>query len=154
MNLAVTGATGHLGRLVIERLKARLPSSELIALARDPSKAATLGVPVRTADYAKPETLAAALAGVDRLVLISASVIGQRVSQHHNVIEAAKRAGVKRIVYTSLLHADRSPLGLAEEHRAPKPSCRLRGFRSPSCATAGTSKTIRIQWRPRSPTGH
>ena len=106
MTIAVTGATGKLGRLVIAGLKAKRPAAEIVALARNPAKASDLGVAAREADYAKPETLAKALAGVDTLVLISSSEIGQRAAQHHNVIEAAKKAGVKRIVYTSLLHAE------------------------------------------------
>ncbi len=82
----------------------------------------------READYARPETLAAALAGVDTLLLISSSEVGQRAAQHHNVIEAAKAAGVKRIVYTSLLHADTSPLSLAEEHRETEAELRAAGI--------------------------
>ncbi|TXM97825.1 NAD(P)H-binding protein, partial [Methylobacterium sp. WL122] len=77
-----------------------------------------LGVAARAFDYAKPDTMAAALEGVETLLLISSSEVGQRAVQHRNVIEAAKRAGVGRIVYTSILHADRSPISLAEEHRA------------------------------------
>ncbi len=126
MTIAVTGATGQLGRLVLEKLKAKVPASEIIALARNPEKAAGLGVTVREADYERPETLDAAFAGVDTLLLISSSEVGRRAPQHLNVIEAAKRAGVRHVVYTSLLHADTSPLGLADEHRtteaAPKAS--------------------------------
>ena len=118
MTIAVTGSTGQLGRLVVEKLKVRVPASEIIALARDPAKAADLGVAVRVADYAWPETLAPALAGVDTLLLISSDAIGQRVGQHAAVIDAAKAAGVKRIAYTSILRADTSPLVLAEEHKA------------------------------------
>jgi NAD(P)H dehydrogenase (quinone) len=74
-------------------------------------------VEVRAADYSRPETLASALAGVDRLLLISRSENGTRKIQHRNVINAAKDAGVGLIAYTSILHADTSPLLLAEEHR-------------------------------------
>jgi NAD(P)H dehydrogenase (quinone) len=91
--------------------------TDVVALARTPSKAADLGVVVRQADYDRPETLGAALEGVHTLLLISASEMGRRVPQHQNVVDAAKAAGVKLIVYTSLLHADRSPIDLAEEHR-------------------------------------
>jgi NAD(P)H dehydrogenase (quinone) len=114
--LAITGATGQLGRLVVEGLKAKLPADKLVALVRTPAKAADLGIAARAADYTRPDTLGAALAGVDTLLLISSSEIGQRVAHHRNAIDAAKRAGVKRIVYTSLLRADRSPLSLAPEH--------------------------------------
>ena len=118
MKIAVTGATGQLGRLVVETLKERVEPGSIIALARTPAKAVDLGVEVREADYDRPETLASALAGVDRLLLVSSSEVGQRAPQHRNVIEAAKAAGVGRIVYTSLLHADVTPLSLADEHLA------------------------------------
>lgn len=116
MTIAITGATGQLGRLVVEKLKTRAQASQLVALVRTPAKATDLGIAARAADYAKPETLAGALAQVDTLLLISSNEIGQRAQQHRNVIEAAKTAGVKRIVYTSLLHADTSVLNLAGEH--------------------------------------
>jgi NAD(P)H dehydrogenase (quinone) len=117
MTIAITGASGQLGRLVVDKLKAWVSAKEIVALARTPAKAAGLGVAVRQADCARPDTLASALSGIDTLLLISSSEVGERAVQHRNVIEAAQHAGVKRIVYTSLLHADRSPLSLAEEHR-------------------------------------
>ncbi|KAB2901144.1 MAG: SDR family oxidoreductase [Dokdonella sp.] len=117
MNIAITGATGQLGRLVIEHLKHKAPAADIVALVRNPAKAADLGVAARAFDYTRPEQLAPALAGIDTLLLISSSEVGQRAPQHANVIAAAKRAGVKHIVYTSLLHADRSPLNLADEHK-------------------------------------
>lgn len=128
MTIAITGATGQLGRLVIEKLKTRVAAGEIIALARDPSKAADLGVGVRVGDYTQPAALKAALAGVDTLLLISSNEIGQRAAQHRNVIEAAKAAGVKRIVYTSLLHADVSTLSLAGEHRETEAMLRASGI--------------------------
>ena len=117
MTVAITGATGQLGRLTIAKLKTLLPAGQIVALARSPEKA-DLGVETRTFDYDRPETLAPALAGVERLLLISSSEVGKRAPQHRAVIEAAKAAGVGvgEIVYTSLLHADRSPLSLAAEH--------------------------------------
>ena len=114
--IAISGATGQLGRLVIEQLKTRVPASAIVALARTPAKAADLGVAVREADYSRAQTLDAALAGVHTLLLISSSEVGQRAAQHAAVIDAAGRAGVSRIVYTSLLHADTSTLSLAAEH--------------------------------------
>ncbi|MGC4067294.1 MAG: SDR family oxidoreductase [Polyangiaceae bacterium] len=116
MTIAITGSTGQLGRLVIERLKRKLDSKSLIGLARSASKAADLGIAVREANYDDPASLHAALDGVDTLLLISGNELGKRLPQHRNVIEAAKRRKVGRIVYTSLLHADRSSLSLAPEH--------------------------------------
>jgi NAD(P)H dehydrogenase (quinone) len=125
---AVTGASGQLGRLAVEQLLARgVTASEVVALVRTPSKAADLadrGVQVREADYSQPQTLSSALAGVDRLLLISSSEAGQRVAHHTNVIEAATTAGVSRIVYTSMLDADDSTNPLAEEHRATEQALR------------------------------
>src|SRR5215216_1963954 len=109
MTIAVTGATGQLGRLVIAQLKKQLSAADIIALARSPDQATDLGVTVREADYDSRETLAPALAGVDTLLLISGPVPGVRVAQHRNVIDAAKQAGDRRVVYTSALHADTSP---------------------------------------------
>ncbi|PTQ09822.1 NAD(P)-dependent oxidoreductase [Sphingomonas oleivorans] len=128
MTIAITGATGQLGRLVVAKLKEQYPATHIVALARNPAKAAGLGVPVREADYAKPATLEQALVGVDRLLLISSSEIGQRAAQHRNVIDAASKAGVQLIAYTSLLHADRSPLDLAEEHRQTEADLKAAGI--------------------------
>ncbi|EPN4181552.1 SDR family oxidoreductase [Cronobacter sakazakii] len=119
--IAITGATGQLGQRVIDTLLNTVAAQEIVAIVRNPAKAAALsakGVQVRAADYNDAAALTAALAGVEKLLLISSSEIGQRATQHRNVIDAAKTAGVKLIAYTSLLHADRSPLGLAEEHVA------------------------------------
>lgn len=116
MTTGITGATGQLGRLVVEKLKQRVSASHLVALVRSPEKAQDLGVATRAFDYTKPQLLADGLQGIDQLLLISGSEIGQRKMQHQNIIEAAKKAGVKRIVYTSLLHADTSSLSLAGEH--------------------------------------
>ncbi len=93
-----------------------MPASDIVALVRTPSKAADLGVEVREADYTRPDTLDKALAGVNTLLMISGSEIGQRVAQHRNIIDAAKNAGVKHVVYTSVLHGERSTLSLAPEH--------------------------------------
>lgn len=129
--IAVTGATGQLGRLVIQSLLSKVPAAGIVALARNPGKAADLaeqGVQVRQADYDQPATLEAALAGVDKLLLISSSELGRRLPQHRAVIDAAQRAGVKLLAYTSLLHADQSPLGLAPEHLETEALIRASGL--------------------------
>ena len=130
--IAVTGATGKLGRLVVDaRLERGVPAEEIAALARTPARAddlAARGVQVREADYDRPETLDAALAGVEKLLLISADVVGRRAPQHRNVIDAAKRAGVKFVAYTSILGADRSPMKLAQEHRETEEMIRASGI--------------------------
>ncbi|CAH5557411.1 Quinone oxidoreductase 2 [Enterobacter cloacae] len=117
--IAITGATGQLGQHVIEELLKTVPASQIVAIVRNPAKADALsqrGIVVRQADYTDQAAFTTALNGVDKLLLISSSEVGQRAVQHQNVINAAKAAGVKFIAYTSLLHADRSPLGLHVEH--------------------------------------
>ena len=128
MTIAITGATGQLGRLVVESLKARVPAGEILALVRDPAKAADLGVAARAADYTKAQTLGPALEGVDTLLLISGNEVGQRLPQHRAVIEAAQAAGVTRIAYTSILRADTSPLVLADEHKATEALLKASGL--------------------------
>jgi len=118
MKIGVTGVTGQLGHLVVEKLKQKVAAESIVALVRSPEKAADLGVEARAFDYNKPESLVASLQGIDKLFLISGNEIGQRLPQHTAVIDAAKKAGVKQIVYTSILHADTSSLGLAGEHLA------------------------------------
>ncbi|WFE98922.1 SDR family oxidoreductase [Micromonospora sp. WMMD964] len=119
---AVTGATGRLGRLVIgQLLDTGVPATEIAAVVRSPEKAADLaarGVEIRQADYDDPSTLPGAVAGVRRLLLISGDTPGQRVPQHTAVIDAAKLAGVERLVYTSILKADTTTNPLAPEHKA------------------------------------
>ncbi|QLO87471.1 SDR family oxidoreductase [Enterobacter sp. RHBSTW-00975] len=119
--IAITGATGQLGQLVIEQLLNTVPANQIVAIVRNPAKAEALsqqGITVRQGDYADESTMTSALKGIDKLLLISSSEVGQRATQHQNVINAAKAAGVKFIAYTSLLHADKSPLGLHVEHVA------------------------------------
>lgn len=118
MKIGITGATGQLGRLVVEKLKQRVSNQNLVGLVRSPEKAVDLEIETREFDYTKKDLLVSALQGVDHLLLISGSEVGQRKSQHENVINAAIEAGVKWIVYTSLLHADSSTLSLAPEHVA------------------------------------
>ena len=129
---AVTGATGHLGRLVTEELLSRgVPASDLVAIVRTPGNAADLaarGVQVREGDYSRPETLPGALAGVQRLLLISGSEPGGRVAQHTAVIDAAKGAGVERIAYTSILNAGTTSNPLAGEHEATEAALRASGI--------------------------
>lgn len=127
---AVTGATGQLGRLVVDTLSKTIPPGEVVAFARDPAKAADLaakGVVVREADYDTPETLGPALADVDKLLLISGNDLGRRVAQHQAVIDAAKTAEVKLIGYTSVLHADDSPIGVAPTHRQTEADLKASG---------------------------
>jgi NAD(P)H dehydrogenase (quinone) len=122
MSIVVTGATGHLGRLAVEALLARgMPADQIVATGRRIEALADLhdrGVTVRRADYDAPESLRAAFAGADKLLLVSGSEIGQRVPQHRNAITAAKEAGVRLIAYTSVARADSSSLGIAGEHKA------------------------------------
>jgi NAD(P)H dehydrogenase (quinone) len=129
--IGITGATGHLGRLVVDALLEKVPAKELVALVRTPSKAEDLkakGVQVREADYSKPKTLEPALRGIDKLLLISSSEVGQRAPQHLAVINAAKAAGVKLIAYTSILHGDRSKLALGGEHVATEKALAASGI--------------------------
>lgn len=117
---AVTGATGQLGRLVIEALLKTIPAGQIVAAVRDPAKANDLaerGVIVREADYSRPETLMPALTGIKKLLLISSTEVSGRLPRHRAVIDAAKQAGVSLIAYTSMLHASTSPATLAVEHR-------------------------------------
>jgi NAD(P)H dehydrogenase (quinone) len=128
--IVVTGATGQLGRLVIAALLKKVPASNIVAAVRNAERAkdlAALGVQLRQADYNQPASWDAALKGADKVLLISASEIGQRARQHQAVIDAASRAGVKLLAYTSVLHADTSVLGLAAEHKATEAALRASG---------------------------
>ncbi|GAA1696848.1 SDR family oxidoreductase [Fodinicola feengrottensis] len=126
--IVVTGATGQLGRLVIEGLRAKVPADQIVAAVRTPEKAADLGVQVREADYGKPATLAAAFAGADQVLLISSSEVGQRIPQHTAVVEAAQQAGVKHLIYTSAPKADDTALVLAPDHAATERIIRASGL--------------------------
>jgi NAD(P)H dehydrogenase (quinone) len=132
MSIVVTGATGHLGRLVVEHLLADgVPADQVVATGRRTERLADLaerGVRVAAVDYAAPETLDAALAGADTVLLVSSSEVGQRVAQHTAVIDAAVRAGVGRLVYTSAPKADISALVLAPEHKATEEVLRASGL--------------------------
>lgn len=130
--IAVTGATGHLGRLVVEDLLERGVTPERIrALVRSPEKAGDLaerGVEVRRADYTEPDSLREGLEGVDKLLLVSSSEVGQRVRHHRNVIDAAVEEDLGLLAYTSILKADTSRMQLASEHRATEDLIRESGL--------------------------
>lgn len=118
--IAITGASGQLGRLVAENLLATEPAASLRLLVRSPDKVADLaarGAQVAAFDYSRPETLAPALKGVSKLLLISSSEVGSRAAQHKAVIEAAKAAGVELLIYTSILRTPQSGMILAAEHK-------------------------------------
>jgi NAD(P)H dehydrogenase (quinone) len=128
--ILVTAAGGQLGRLVLAALLKSVSADRIVAGARNPDalkEFAGRGVTVRAADYTKPATLDAALAGVDRLLLISSNSVGARASEHQNAIEAAKRAGVSLLAYTSILHADTTPIALADEHKATEAALQKSG---------------------------
>jgi NAD(P)H dehydrogenase (quinone) len=117
--IAITGANGQLGQLVVQGLLHAIPAAQIVAVVRRPDQADSLralGVQVREGDYDRPATLEQAFQGIDKVLLISAVQRGERVRQHKAVIDAARRAGVKSIAYTSLLRADTSRLILAGEH--------------------------------------
>lgn len=120
MTIAVTAATGQLGRLVVSALIERgVPAPQVVAIGRSAEKLAEfapLGVQTRVADYSDPTALAAAFEGVEKALLISGSEMGQRLPQHRNVIDAAQGAGVQLLAYTSVINADTSSLSLAPEH--------------------------------------
>lgn len=126
MTIAITGASGALGQLALATLKARAPQADVVALVRDPAK--INGTPARAFDYTKPATLAPALQGVDTLVLISSNDFNDRAGQHRAVIDAARTAGVKRIIYTSILKGDASPMILAQDHIATEAALKASGI--------------------------
>ncbi|MQB35451.1 SDR family NAD(P)-dependent oxidoreductase [Agrobacterium tumefaciens] len=131
--LFVTGSTGQLGRLVIEELLKRVPASNIVAGVRSPDhevarQFSARGVEIRVADYARPDTLSLAFEGIGRLLMISSTAGDDRVAQHQNVINAAKAADVGLVAYTSLLHADTSTSGLAEDHKSTEAALRASGL--------------------------
>ncbi|WDG29344.1 SDR family oxidoreductase [Streptomyces sp. CA-278952] len=121
MSIVVTGATGALGRLVVDALLAEVPAGEVVAVVRDKEKAAALaarGVELRIADYDRPESLAGVFRSGDRVLLISGSEVGKRVPQHASVVDAAKAAGVAQLAYTGVLGGPDADFALADEHKA------------------------------------
>jgi NAD(P)H dehydrogenase (quinone) len=131
MSIVITGATGHLGRLVVESLLERgTEPGEIIATGRALSRVADLaerGVLTRVADYDDPDTLREAFAGAERVLLVSGTEMGRRVAQHGNVIDAAKEAGVGLIAYTSISNADSTDILLARDHQATEQLLRASG---------------------------
>ena len=128
--IAITGATGQLGKLVVEQLLEKVHAEQIAAVVRDPQKAqafAQRGVQVRQAEYSRPESLEVAFNGVDKILLVSSSEVGHRVPQHQAVTDAARAAGVKLLAYTSILNADTSTLLLAKEHRPTEAYIRASG---------------------------
>src|SRR5699024_1929093 len=128
MKIGITGATGQLGNFAVAKLKERTAAENLVALVRTPEKAANLDIEARYFDYTEPEKLPDALKGIEALLLISGNEIGQREVQHKNVIAAAQQAGIKWIVYTSLLRANTSSLSLAPEHLATEEALKTSGI--------------------------
>lgn len=134
MSIVVTGATGHLGRLVVEALLRRgVPASEIVATGRSTDKIKDLadrGVTVRHVDFTDRANLAEAFAGAEKVLLVSSSEIGQRTGQHHNVIDAARAAGVSLLAYTSIANADSIGIQLAAEHKETEQYLRASGVPS------------------------
>ncbi len=128
MTIGITGASGQLGRLVVEQLKGRVAHDSIVALVRNPEKVSDTSVEARPFDYSEPSQQASSLAGIDTLLLISSSEVGQRAAQHKNVIDAAVKAGTGRIVYTSILRADTTDNPLAEEHKITEELLRESGI--------------------------
>ncbi len=129
--IVVTGATGQLGRLVVEGLLETTPAGQIVAAVRNPEKAADLaarGVQVREADYDRPETLKQAFAAGDRVLLISSDTVGTRLTQHKAVVDAAAEAGVALLAYTGILHSDTTTVALAAEHKGTEEHIRASGI--------------------------
>ncbi len=129
--IVVTGATGKLGHHVIHSLLEKVPATEVIAAVRDSSKAqdlAGLGVQTRHGDYSEPATLAAAFAGAEKLLLISSNDVENRMPQHKAAVDAAKKAGIRLIAYTSILNADTNEMHLAADHKATEAYIRASGI--------------------------
>lgn len=131
MSLVVTGATGHLGRLVVEDLLAReVPAEQIVAAGRSIDKLGDLadrGVRLRAIDFEDPATLGAAFRGAEKVLLVSGTEVGRRVGQHRNAAEAARAAGVTLLAYTSVANADTTTMLLASEHQATEEVLRESG---------------------------
>jgi len=132
MSYVVTAATGHLGGLIVESLLSRgVPAGQITATGRDVERLQPLaarGVATARLDYDDPASIDAALAGAGVVILVSGNEVGRRVEQHRNVVDAAVRAGVGLVAYTSITRADTSPLGLAPEHLATEEALAASGL--------------------------
>jgi NAD(P)H dehydrogenase (quinone) len=132
MGIVITGASGQLGRLTAELVLARVPASEVTLTTRRPEALSDFvgrGARVRQADFDRPETLAEAFAGGERLLLISADVVGRRVAQHRAAIEAAREAGVRHVAYTSYLNpVEENPAVITPDHRDTEEALRESGL--------------------------
>ncbi len=132
MTIAITGASGQLGRLVADQLLAAVDPSEVVLLTRDPARLADLaerGATVRAADFGQPESLPDALAGVDRMLLISTDIVGARLEGHRAAIDAAAKAGVQHVAYTSIPEPTQdNPSGVVPDHAATEQALRDSGL--------------------------
>ncbi len=131
MSIVVTGATGHLGRLVVEQLLTKIPADQIAAVVRDQEKAAPLadrGVEIRVADYDQPDTLTTAFRAGDKVLLISGSELGKRVAQHQAVVDAARTAGIAQLVYTSILGGPKADFILGRDHQATETIIKASGL--------------------------
>ena len=132
MSYVITGATGHLGRLVIENLLAQgVAAADIVAAGRDTTKIKDLadrGVRLRAIDFDDPATLTGAFHPADAVLLISASDVGSRARQHGHVIDAARRAGTGLLAYTSIANAGTTTMRLAEEHQATEAALATSGL--------------------------
>lgn len=130
MSIIVTGAAGQLGRAVVGELKGYVGASGIVALSRDPAKIAHLGVATRAADFDHPESLLPAFDGAERLLIISTDAVGQRLEQHRNAIDAAAKARVGHVFYTSAPRAtdDGNPAAVVPDHRGTEEALMASGL--------------------------
>jgi NAD(P)H dehydrogenase (quinone) len=132
MTLGITGASGHLGRLAADALFERVDPGDVVLVTRDPAKlseAAALGAQVRRGDFSDPSTLDEACAGIDRLLLISTDILGERLAGHFAAIDAARRAGTRHVLYTTVINpAEENPSPVAPDHRRTEEALRDSGL--------------------------